>query len=80
MPGGRGSTSGLWTPGRLSIVIGSEQQLPVLEKLLNGDEESTADDRYMWESQALRPGVVLVVYIEQSLWDAYMKTRQSVLR
>jgi hypothetical protein len=63
-----------------SIVIGSEEQLPELERLLNGDEQSTDDDRYMWESQSLRPGVVLVVFIDQSLWDAYMKTRQSVRR
>jgi uncharacterized protein (TIGR03663 family) len=60
---------------RAAVVIGSEVQQPELEQLLNGDEESADDDRYMWESQSLRPGVVLVVYIEKSLWDAYMKTR-----
>ena len=65
---------------RASVVIGSEAQQPELERLLNGDEQREDDDRYMWESQALRPGVVLVVYIEKSLWDAYMKTRQGIRR
>jgi uncharacterized protein (TIGR03663 family) len=54
-----------------SIVIGTRKQQPDLERLLNGDESSTADDRYIWESHPLRPRVVRVVYIERSLWDAY---------
>lgn len=65
---------------RASIVIGSQEQQPDLERLLNGDENSTADDRYIWESQPLRPRVVRVVYIERSLWDAYMQRRQAVRR
>ena len=44
---------------------------PSLELVLN----EALSDEYLTEYQGLRPEVLRIVYIQQDLWDAFMKTR-----
>jgi len=50
------------------ILIASAELQETLDEKIGGD--------YTFDFGGLRPGVNLVVYIQQSLWDEYMKTRK----
>lgn len=38
--------------------------------------DKTLDDEYITEFHGLRPEVIRIVYIQQDLWDAFIKTRE----
>jgi uncharacterized protein (TIGR03663 family) len=49
------------------IIIAAAEQQDALDAKLNGE--------YFVDFKGLRPGVILLVYIQQDLWDAYMESR-----
>lgn len=55
-----------------SMIIASPDVAEVLHKKLNAEYET--------ETDALRPGVLLVVFIRKDLWDAFIATREAPAR
>jgi predicted membrane-bound mannosyltransferase len=52
------------------VIVASQDNAPALDAALG--------DRYQTEFYGLRPGVVLTVYIERTLWERFLASRPSL--
>ncbi len=53
----------------------SDAPMIIADPRLRDELDQRLKDRYQVEFHALRPGVLLLAYIRQDLWDAFMRTR-----
>jgi hypothetical protein len=51
------------------LIIASQDAAAELQERLG--------DRYHFEAHGLRPGVVLVLFIEKGLWEKFLETRRQ---